>query len=344
MADPIVPNFKPGVGRLTTDRFDFQKHINGEDFHHEAGVIVLNPAISVNGGPATTNLQSVIAQLNALVPQVIPDATGSVKGLIKLSGDLAGSGSSASAPKVSGLQGFPISTATPSNGDLLTYDSSLPGWKPAALNTTFTTLNVTGGYSLNSTGTALISATGLLTISPSSLTIGTPNAINITSSDGNMSITANGSGILQISAASTLSLNAGSGGVAINSGDFSAFGNLSLGGSSSNTMTVPAQGIFNNILKFVGSSARILFNGIIVGNGNQTINIRQNKFVVFPTSLTGTHTYTLSTTSTVDGDWFQLYNPSLFTQNLAGATSGAIAHGDTMTFLRISGVWTQVGA
>lgn len=39
------PNFKNGVGRLTTDRFDFQKHIDGTDFQHHASGIVASPGI-----------------------------------------------------------------------------------------------------------------------------------------------------------------------------------------------------------------------------------------------------------------------------------------------------------
>ena len=106
---PINPNFKPGVGHLVTDRYDFQKHIDGEDFRHEAGSIDLNPAILI-GSTLITDVQTAIAALSGsiIVPSV-PDATTASKGIIQLNGDLFGSGTTALNPRVSGLQGTPIS-------------------------------------------------------------------------------------------------------------------------------------------------------------------------------------------------------------------------------------------
>lgn len=60
------------------------------------------------------------------------DATSGAKGVIQLAGDLAGSGSTAAAPKVSGLQGYAVHTALPSNGNVLTWDAGNTRWAPAA--------------------------------------------------------------------------------------------------------------------------------------------------------------------------------------------------------------------
>jgi hypothetical protein len=105
-----VPNFKKGVGRLAVDRYDFQDHITGAHFRHAAGAIDLSPSILI-GSTTITDVQTAIAALagSIIVPSV-PDATTVTKGIILLAGDLFGTGTTASAPKVSGLQGTPIST------------------------------------------------------------------------------------------------------------------------------------------------------------------------------------------------------------------------------------------
>ncbi len=106
---PINPNFKPGVGHLVTDRYDFQKHIDGTDFRQDAGTVDLNPTITI-GSTVITDVQTAIEALagSIIVPSV-PDATTSSKGIIQLNGDLFGSGTTALNPRVSGLQGTPVS-------------------------------------------------------------------------------------------------------------------------------------------------------------------------------------------------------------------------------------------
>lgn len=54
--------FKPGTGRLATDRYDFQKHIEGVDFRHTADQIDLNPTVSVVG----TSYSNVAGAIGAL--------------------------------------------------------------------------------------------------------------------------------------------------------------------------------------------------------------------------------------------------------------------------------------
>jgi len=128
---PINPNFKPGVGHLVTDRFDFQKHIDGENFRHEAGSIDLNPSVTI-GSTVITDVQTAIAALagTIIVPSV-PDATTVSKGVIQLGGDLFGTGTTAVAPKVSGLQGFPVSAATPATNQVLTWTGTT--WAPSVI-------------------------------------------------------------------------------------------------------------------------------------------------------------------------------------------------------------------
>src|SRR5882757_8496258 len=50
-------------------------------------------------------------------------------GLVQLAGDLT---TPYSAPKVSGLQGNPVATTTPNDGQVLTWSSSNGNWGPAA--------------------------------------------------------------------------------------------------------------------------------------------------------------------------------------------------------------------
>ncbi len=128
---PINPNFKPGVGHLVTDRYDFQHHVEGSDFRHVAGSIDLSPPILI-GSTNITDVQTAIAALagTIIVPSV-PDATTSSKGVIQLGGDLFGTGTTALNPKVSGLQGFPVSNTTPTLNNILTWTGS--NWAPGVL-------------------------------------------------------------------------------------------------------------------------------------------------------------------------------------------------------------------
>lgn len=415
-----VPNFTPGNGaRLVTDRYDFQDHVTGANFRHNADIIVLSPAISVNGGPASSDLQEVITQINALVPQVVPDATTSTKGLIQLAGDLAVG--TATSPVVTGIRGFPIQNATPNSGDVLTWTGSF--WTPQALTSSFSTITVSGASNLNGTvnAAALLNVTGQLAVStPNHVTIaatgtnhdvsltsgrdidltafddihlttsGGSNAdiiviasrnatfrsnsgtttvtsisgtteitssgggVNITAPTSNISISAPGSGIISIGAGYAISVDSGSGGFAINSGDltvnqtaningnlivFSAAtlnDNVFLGANSSNLVTVRSTMKFN-------TTGRIQWQAIVLNNANQTVDIRQYKYLVIPSGIVSVHTYTLSDASTTDGDWFQIYNASSVVHNLAGAIGGTIGIGNQTFRVKIGGSWIQAG-
>lgn len=136
--NPINPNIVTGAhtGRVVTDRYDFQKHIEGQDFRHDGYALTLDPPVLIEL-QEYTDVHSAIAQLaNLITPEPPPDASTSVKGLIRLAGDLGGTGTTALNPKVSGLQGFPVSTLAPSSSQVLTWNGS--AWGPAAPANTFT--------------------------------------------------------------------------------------------------------------------------------------------------------------------------------------------------------------
>lgn len=140
MSDPVQPNYTPGVGRLVTDRFDFQKHIDGYSFRHKANQIDLFPAVVISSNPET-NLQTAITALaSAIAPPVIPDATSVVKGVLRLTSDLGGT---ALNPAVVGLRGYPISSVPPTNGNILMWNGST--WTPSVNTSAFTAAGDLGG-------------------------------------------------------------------------------------------------------------------------------------------------------------------------------------------------------
>lgn len=132
MTIPSSPNYKNDIGRLVTDRFAFQKHITGVDFRHDATQIDLLPTITIDGNVVTTVQQVAEALVTITSPPIIQDATTIQKGIIQLSGDIGGVSTNI---LVTRLQGKPISTITPLNGDVLTWDSAFSSWTPkAAIN------------------------------------------------------------------------------------------------------------------------------------------------------------------------------------------------------------------
>jgi len=61
-------------------------------------------------------------------PSTVPNATALETGKVQLAGDLSGTSSSATAPRVSGLQGTAVSATAPTNGQVLAYNGS--SWMP----------------------------------------------------------------------------------------------------------------------------------------------------------------------------------------------------------------------
>ena len=136
---PINPNFKPGVGHLVTDRFDFQGHIDGEDFRHNASSIDLIPSVFIST-PQTNVYDAIVALTNALTIPVIPDATTVSKGAVQLAGDISGVAASV---LVTGLRGFPVNATPPTLNQVLTWTGS--SWQPQPVSGSFAFLgDVTG--------------------------------------------------------------------------------------------------------------------------------------------------------------------------------------------------------
>lgn len=156
-----TPNYNRGVGRLATDRFDFEKHTNGSDFNHEASQISLSPSLVIDGYTSTTVRDALIKLNNAVSPPVIQDATGSLKGILKLAGDLGGT---AAVPRVVALQSKPVSTLAPSNGQVLTWNSGSSVWEPQNSANAFVAANDLSGTSVSQSVIAISGITGTANI------------------------------------------------------------------------------------------------------------------------------------------------------------------------------------
>ena len=62
----MTPPFIQGTGRLAASRQDFQNHVDGYSFPHNASIIQLSPAIVISGTPYT-NVAAAIAALNSTI-------------------------------------------------------------------------------------------------------------------------------------------------------------------------------------------------------------------------------------------------------------------------------------
>jgi hypothetical protein len=210
MTDPLTPNYKPGVGRLVVDRFDFQSHIAGDSFHHEAISIDLSPSITINS-VTTTNVQAALAELAiALNPPVVQDATTMQKGIIQLTGDITGAATNI---QVSGLRSYPVNTNVPSVSDVLTWDGS--SWGPALNVNNFT---ATGDLSGTPTVQQVISLSGngsIVTVQVPKLTWDSTISSPIITQDQTFAAAGQD---LSITAQSSLATGLGGGSVVISGG------------------------------------------------------------------------------------------------------------------------------
>ncbi len=139
-------NDKP-LARLGADRYDFQAHIDGTDFRQNATTVDLQTPLTINSILSTTVEESIINlkdQLDTVTGA--PDATASVKGILKLTTDLGGT---AALPNVVGLQGRPVSNTAPTTDQVLTWNGS--SWLPASLSITFTAAGDLAGTNLTQT-------------------------------------------------------------------------------------------------------------------------------------------------------------------------------------------------
>jgi hypothetical protein len=143
MSDPLIPNYKRGVGRLSTDRFDFEDHIQGNNFIHKANSIDVFPTLVI-GTTTASNVQQALEQLLTIAqPPEIIDATTTNKGIIQLSGDISGTATNIS---VTRIQGRAVSTLSPSHASVLTWDGYSNIWYPAE---TVNAFNAAGDLSGN---------------------------------------------------------------------------------------------------------------------------------------------------------------------------------------------------
>lgn len=58
------PTYIPGVGRLAADRYDFQHHVAGSDFYHNADAITVIPGLSFNDSINHTNVYSSLSAIS----------------------------------------------------------------------------------------------------------------------------------------------------------------------------------------------------------------------------------------------------------------------------------------
>ncbi len=116
--------------------------ITNSDSTRVGGKLSLASDFRPGGNPGTTG-QVLMSQGTGTPPiwnsTTTPDATTSSKGAMQLAGDLNGSGTTATAPRVSGLQGNAISTTAPTASQVLSWNAGTSQWEPTTLVGTATT-------------------------------------------------------------------------------------------------------------------------------------------------------------------------------------------------------------
>ncbi len=161
---PQDPNFTRGTGRLTTDRFDFEKHLNGTDFRHDGYQIDLDPPVDIQGTDYTTVSEALDALAAILSPESTPAATTTTQGIVKLAKDLGGT---ADLPVVIGLQGRSVSTLSPTTDDVLAWNGI--NWAPAASNSAFIAANDLAGTNVSQNVVAITGSGGAIPVKSASL-------------------------------------------------------------------------------------------------------------------------------------------------------------------------------
>lgn len=153
MPNPIDPNYKMNVGRLVTDRYDFEDHINGDNFRHSANQIDLVPPV-VLGSTASNNVQEAIESLTnfANTSPILPNATTTSPGIVQLIGEIGGTWDDV---KVTKLMGTLIDSTPPALNEAIIYDGSK--WKAGTAPGTFVAGNDLTGTNISQN---VISLTG----------------------------------------------------------------------------------------------------------------------------------------------------------------------------------------
>lgn len=88
---------------LKNQKDEFDSHTNGSALNHEAAQIDLSPTITIDGYESD-NVRSALDKLNTFVA-TFGDATTSVKGIVKLAGDLGGTADLPTVTRVTGDSG-----------------------------------------------------------------------------------------------------------------------------------------------------------------------------------------------------------------------------------------------
>ena len=128
---PTAPNYKKNLGRLVTDRYDFESHTNGSSFKHKAKNIDLENTLVI--GPTfiqVSNVQEAVENIITIINAPLPEATQFQKGIIRISGDISNPSSTSDNIIVSGIRNRLISNETPANDQVLTWDQSTNSWRP----------------------------------------------------------------------------------------------------------------------------------------------------------------------------------------------------------------------
>lgn len=121
---PVQPNLANLVGAVADSQV--ASAYSGIGNCAVAGTFVT--ALARNVAPTCT--QPAFGNLSGqALPAQLPAATAAAQGAVQLSGDLGGT---ATAPLVAKLQGTPVASTAPSNGQCLTYTSSGSAWTPGS--------------------------------------------------------------------------------------------------------------------------------------------------------------------------------------------------------------------
>jgi hypothetical protein len=309
---PQIPNFNFPVGRIATDRYDFEAHLEGvnpplanapkQNFRHNATQIDLSPAVTIGGNPFTT-VQSAITILGTLVvPTPPPPATTTTLGVVKLAGDITGiDGNSVT---VSGLRNRPIANLVPVTGNILVFNAGI--WSPSntingnltinGIITTTGTFTASGGITLPN-GQAFNANSGSLT---------TFNGPAVFGSGANLTISTGSDIIMQTG--TLLQINSG-GGVGVSGFfDIASGGNITV--QSGGVITVQSGGnITSNSGSLVSINGEIDIGGFIggpslvisstiklsqqpisIGNGSTSISAVNTPLLVFSGTLINPNT------------------------------------------------------
>jgi len=150
------------VTAVTDDRTMFTTTSGGSG----TGTCAANQFVTaVNSGSPTCAQPAFSNLTGAAAPAQLPSATAGAQGAIQLGGDLSGT---SSAPKVTGIQGIPVSSTAPSNGQVHQYNSGSNQWVPATLPTgTVTSVGLSTPNWLSVSGSP-VTASGTLAVTAAS--------------------------------------------------------------------------------------------------------------------------------------------------------------------------------